>query len=839
MRGTIVILGLALAMAVTAGCKQPIFMTEGDYDHYRAMPDMPPNIDSDPNVGSQPGKVAIVPTPMSVLDVDRKQRFISLQECIAIALEQGTDATSVGQIRDGTFFNGINFNPSPLTDSVRVLALEPAIAEPEIDHALSRFDARWVSGMTWSFTDVPFGGSTFSFLRSASAQSGTNQYRATPFTGVIQPLPTGGTAGITFTVPYTDFNPSFGRLNPAYSPVLHFGFEQPLLQGFGVEINQLRQTHPGALLDQNLQTGAGNIIQRNGIILARIRFDQNRANFEANVQNLVANVETAYWNLYNAYAQLYANEQGLIQTLAAWRINEAKLRAGTQRVADVAQSRGQYELFRANRMQSLGQVLEAERQLRGFLSLPMEDGSRLVPSDKPTVAPYIPDWNVAQQEAFTLKPELVLAREQLKVRQLELILQRNSLLPDLRFGAQYEINALGQSLDGAGTENAFRNLATNRFNNWTLQLLANVPIGNRAAYADVRIARLNLAQSYYTLRDAEDRTTRFLTLQYRQLLQQYELIKINRSQREAFAEQLRARFLLFQAQTREGGTLDVLLEAQRFWATALGQEAQAITNYNIALANFELAKGTILQHNNITIGEGPLPAAAAVRAVDHLREKNAALVALERPVPQVPVVPNGPSLVLPQFTPGMAPSLPSLFPGGPQLNLNRPDLLPPSGQGPTLPQGIEPQNGTPTTLPQTGTVPAKPTPVGSLAPRMPPVATVGMESTGTASQTLPGNVTPGDWVSTEMAPAEPDRTSKPRMETNPSDPTPAATTLTGLQSANAPLPVPWPDGQPAAKPDGRPSAVTPPTGPKAVPSTPGRGAPNPQLSHDDNSLPRP
>ena len=61
----------------------------------------------------------------------------------------------------------------------------------------------------------------------------------------LKPLPTGGVAGITFSTVYTNLTaPPAGIVNPAYRPTLQFQFEQPLLQGFGVEINELRRQHP-------------------------------------------------------------------------------------------------------------------------------------------------------------------------------------------------------------------------------------------------------------------------------------------------------------------------------------------------------------------------------------------------------------------------------------------------------------------------------------------------------------------------------------------------------------------------------------------------------------------
>ena len=76
-----------------------------------------------------------------------------------------------------------------------------------------------------------------------------------------------------------------------------------------------------------------------------------------------------------------------------------------------------------------------------------------------------------------------------------------------------------------------------------------------------------------------------------------------------------------------------ILEAQRFFAEALAQEYNAIVQYNNALARFEYAKGTMLHHNNIVIGEGPLPHCAAERAADHHARRAAALVLKEKAAP--------------------------------------------------------------------------------------------------------------------------------------------------------------------------------------------------------------
>src|SRR5207244_6585735 len=104
-----------------------------------------------------------------------------------------------------------------------------------------------------------------------------------------------------------------------------------------------------------------------GILVSRIRADEQRAEFERNLNQMLLNVEVAYWNLYGAYWTLYSREQGLRFAYEAFRLSKAGYEAGRVKAADFHQSRGQYELFRAQRLQALDTVLEDERQLRARL----------------------------------------------------------------------------------------------------------------------------------------------------------------------------------------------------------------------------------------------------------------------------------------------------------------------------------------------------------------------------------------------------------------------------------------------------------------------------------------
>jgi hypothetical protein len=376
---------------------------------------------------------------------------------------------------------------------------------------------------------------------------------------------------------------------------------------------------PGVSLDCKVEVLASRTPE-GGVLISRASH-LPRAEWDRNVNQVLLNVETAYWNLYGGYWQLWSREAGLRLAYETWKIVEEQYHSGRASSADVAQARGQYELFRAQRLQALDQVLDCERQLRGILHVHASDGTRLVPADAPTLALEQPDWKTSLKEALANRPELQMARQEVKWCQLRLF-----LIGGLKFLAELGLdNGISDPLcrwlnsppmDAATTEKSLR---------WPGRLQVEpppVPVD-----PTVRQAVAKLQRSYLVLQDHELKVERFLGMEYRKLGLTCEQIKANRAQREAFAAQLKTRARQYLAGR---GTLDILLEAQRFWADALAQEHLAIAGYNNARCAFAYAKGSIQQHAHVTVAEGPLTGRGGVNAVDCEREGTSAEMCRER-----------------------------------------------------------------------------------------------------------------------------------------------------------------------------------------------------------------
>jgi len=630
-----------VAASGTSGCRQPVFLEPGDYKD-AVLQRLPAGLEDRPHDPITPSVVQKIGSgPATVLDPDRPARYITLKECIALALEQGNvgvqSVTNPG-LKNETLgqFTGRSVVGS---DAVRVFAIDPAVAAVELERSLSKFDARWVTAMTWQKVDQPVAAQFIAFQQQRDAASFSSS--------LLKPLPTGGVAGITFSTDYSKFaalpQAFFGGfVNPNYTPRLQFTVEQPLLRLFGVEVNQLSPSHPGSIL-LNLPPSGG--AGTEGILISRIRLDQQRADFDAKINFLLLNVEAAYWNLYAAYFNLYAQEEGLRQAYEGYRFIRLRVLAGNEPPQSEYQARAQFERFRGDVIEARGQVLEAERQLRGLLGLRSDDGYRLVPIDKPNEAPYVPDFYEAANEALAHRPELLQLRQDVKAQQLNLLLQKNLRRPDLRVFGQYDIAGLGTRLDGrefadpANTipGNALASLGNNQFNSWTIGIRLDMPLGLRDANASVREAQLNLAKSYFALRDAELKALEFLLAQYRRVIQAHTVIGYRRAEREYLQMYLGKVAEVIAIGTWNQAFYQNYLTVQQQLAQAIAREHRAIADYNTALASFEYAKGTIQRYNNVSVLEGPPPPWVQKKAADYIRERTeAALKLRERDVAPAP-----------------------------------------------------------------------------------------------------------------------------------------------------------------------------------------------------------
>ncbi|MGI9014318.1 MAG: TolC family protein [Phycisphaerales bacterium] len=451
--------------------------------------------------------------------------------------------------------------------------LEPAIAEADVIRAEAAFDAVFFSSITHSVLDEP---STVPILRGVPLGTAASVRDVTRFeTGIRKPLTTGGRVELSTSIDRTDVStPGFAvSPNPGYLTRIALGIEQPLLRGFGRSVN------------------------RAGILHARNQDRRSIQNLRTSLLNVIEQTEVAYWNLIVARQSLLIQRRLLergIETrdrLELRSIRDASTAQLTEAVATVENRRA--NLIRAERA-----VRAASDQLKVLLNdpaFPVTSEVDIVPVDQMVEAALEYDIREAILTALEHRPEIHSALLDIDDAAITTRVADNARLPLLNASVRMEFIGLDNDIDGSydqGIESTFID--------YVLGLAFEAPIGNRAAQAGFRQARLQQSAAGLRYRAAVQNVVFDVKSALRDVAANYELIQATRSTRLAQTESLRA--LLAEQENRIGLTpesLNLRFQRQEALAQAEIAEVSALANFNIAVARLMRAMGLGLQHNNI------------------------------------------------------------------------------------------------------------------------------------------------------------------------------------------------------------------------------------------------
>ncbi len=591
MRKSHIILGLSAVVTAThVGCFNKRATSRFHANAVTTKVSVPQIVPSD---AMENGHMPYYAEASSPLDLDEQSltadrfRAMTLQECINEALQSSRIMRDLGAT--------VLRSPQTITTN-----LDPALmfSDPRLgeEAALSAFDANFFASTNYDSNDRRYNNRFF-----GNNDGLLRQHLSTSQVGVNKRSATGGL--------YTIRNVSvYDRNNQISNSIGTFSWEsfveaearQPLLQGAGTQFNRI--AGPGALPGQ-----------LNGVLLARVRTDISLIDFERGVRDFVSEVENAYWDLYYAYRDLDAKIQArniareTVQSLAEVDTSSGKF----------AQAEEQYLRFQSDVVDSLngraidgtrtnngstggsfrgtGGVRVCERKLRLLIGLPINDGMLLSPSDRPLTGLVTFDWNSILQEALSHREELRRQRWVIKQRELELIANRNFLKPQLEGVAAYRMRGFGKTLVSP---------LEGDFQEWTLGLDYQLPVGFRRANASVKNSQLALARESAVLLEQERAVHLGLSNAINEAKRAFENAELQRQRLDKIVLQLDA----FDAANDVGDRpeLDVRLETHRRLLDARLRYYQSEVEYALALRNVHVEKGTLLHYCNVSLSEaGP------------------------------------------------------------------------------------------------------------------------------------------------------------------------------------------------------------------------------------------
>ena len=391
-------------------------------------------------------------------------------------------------------------------------------------------------------------------VSGAAAEEETGQWKI----GLQKKFVTGTEVSLFWQNSRFSSTPQVYLIDPAYSSSLTLGIRQPLLRGFGSEI----QTAGIRAADRNL--AASDLL------------------VQSEAANLAAGVRRAYWNL--VYAWQDREVKVLSIKLAEKLVDETRAKIEAGRLAEVDRYQPESEVARREENliladRSIG-LYEDELKL---LMNARDWQAPLKPTDLPQTTPVQPDEAEVLDRALQQRPDVRAADLSREAAEILESAARDDTRPDLAL-----VGLVGQG----GTDEEYGSSLDDAIDNpetqWQAGLALSVPLQNRGAegnYTQARAATSKARNSAQLLRLEVQRSVRTTLRDVQLALKAMEATKKTSlaSQKRLEAEQ--AKF-----DAGRATTLDVLT-AQEAYSEALSQEKLAEVSYAVALAELDRIQG--------------------------------------------------------------------------------------------------------------------------------------------------------------------------------------------------------------------------------------------------------
>jgi outer membrane protein TolC len=469
---------------------------------------------------------------------------------------------------------------------VKVAGYTPAIEQTRVTEAEARFDPTFFTNVQYSQENVL--GPSASNISADTDQTTFRTYSAQ--IGLRQDLESGGRVEVRYEPAHTERVPALNQIgqpllsvNPFWTSEITLQVTQPLLRDYGADVNRARI-----------------VINRNN---QRVGLLEYRTELERNIFEL----ERTHWQLVQAMRDVKIADELLDRTIKTGDVIHKRMQheAGRQQLS---QANSSIETRRTILIRARARVRDLSDQLKRLMNdpeFPVASNILILPADEPLGEEV--QFNEQDQINTALENRSELGQQQLRVDNAGVAadVAKNNLLPQLNLVGAVGFQGLGEDYPDAVEEQWDFNAI-----DYTIGLQLEIPIGNRAARAIWKRSQLQRLQAIDQYRALVDEVALNVRTALRQVQTTYDEIYGSRRARLASADALSA------IEERERADAAGLspefvnrkLDLQAELAQNESREAEAMSNYMIAISDLERAKGTLLRYNNIIMEEAALDA---------------------------------------------------------------------------------------------------------------------------------------------------------------------------------------------------------------------------------------
>lgn len=404
----------------------------------------------------------------------------------------------------------------------------------------------------------------------------------------------GGSYSAGFTSSRTNTSNTNATLNPQYPTDFTIEYTQPLLRGRRFDLS------------------------RRNIEIAKKNLSLTDAQFRQRAIEIIAQVEQSYWDLVFALRNLQVQIDAVKQARTQLESNQRLVEKGVLAPIDIVAASTQITTFEQNVYTAQEDVTRAENTLK-TLMLPdrrSEIWARpITPVSEISLEPPRIGLEVALTEALRNRPEIAQLETQSEINKIDERLFRDQTKPQIDLVGSYTAAGLAGSLTPNSINpttgqsrvppnlqgsylNSLGNLLQQDFPTYRVGVRISLPWGNRVAEANLGRTLVEANQ----IQNSRAQTEQIIEAQVRNSLQALRSAESRLASALATRQSAEQLYESEQRQFRAGTTTFYLvLQRQTELLAARGRELQAQTDLNKAISEFQLATGTTLTANNVTV----------------------------------------------------------------------------------------------------------------------------------------------------------------------------------------------------------------------------------------------
>ena len=318
------------------------------------------------------------------------------------------------------------------------------------------------------------------------------------------------------------------------------------------------------------------------------------------------NVRQAYWQLVGAIERLNVARQNLDLSNEQLRANRVRVEVGTMAPIDIIAAQAEVAGNEEAVITAEAGIRSAEDQLRTLIFDPNSTefwSARIQPTNEPQLQPLEVNLNAAITAALESRTDIVRARKNLQISDLDVKLAKNDVSPDISLNASVNANGSGGTRftylpgtflldpDNPPLDRSFGSALGDAFGfaypQWNVNVSYAYPLGKQVEKATRARVTLQRRQADSQLKQLELGITQQVRQTARNVNTNYQRVQTTRVARELAEQRLAAQQKRFDVGL---STLFELTQAQRDVVLQRNNELNAIIDYNQSLVDFQLVQ---------------------------------------------------------------------------------------------------------------------------------------------------------------------------------------------------------------------------------------------------------